>query len=43
MTTGMEKFEEMLRETEHLSVDNAQKAKPKPKAKAKSKPKAKKK
>lgn len=33
MTTGMEKFEEMLRETEHLSVDNAQKAKPKPKKK----------
>ena len=33
MTTAMEKWEEMLRETEHLSVDNAQKAKPKPKKK----------
>ena len=33
MTTAMEKWEEMLRETEHLSVDNAQKAKPTPKKK----------
>tara|TARA_R110002020_G_C16195991_1_gene765865 strand:+ start:242 stop:1123 length:882 start_codon:yes stop_codon:yes gene_type:complete len=33
MTTAMEKWGEMLRETEHLSVDNAQKTKPTPKKK----------